>query len=75
MRVLEFAIHGWDLASAICADEELEPDLVEYLWTISPLVERGRQEGFFSAPIGEGPRGGSPQGRLLHALGRRTNPR
>ena len=68
-RVVEWAVHGWDLARAVGGDEALDPAVVEWLWEQTALVERGRQDGFYAA---EDVRSDAPlQARLLQRFGRR----
>ena len=74
MRVLDAAVHGWDLARAIGADETLEPNVVEFVLALSPEFERSRQQGVFSAPVGDASPDASPQASLLRLLGRRPQP-
>ena len=74
MRVLDVAVHSWDLACAIDADDTLDADVVEFLLTVVPALEASRQLGAFAAPLGEPPVGGSSQDRLLHLLGRQPRP-
>jgi uncharacterized protein (TIGR03086 family) len=73
MRVLDVAVHGWDLARAIGADETLEPDVVEFVLALSPGFERSRQQGAFRAPVAEASPDAPPQVRLLQLLGRRPS--
>ena len=70
IRVLDVAVHCWDLARAIEADDTLDPDVVEFVLTLPPGFEASRQQGAFAAPVGEIAIGSSPQDRLLHLLGR-----
>ena len=71
MRVVDFAVHGWDLARSVGADETLDPDLVE--WTSAVLSGMGAElakGGYFQAPAGEAGAGSGPQERLLLLTGR-----
>ena len=70
MRVLDVAVHSWDLARAIDADDTLDAELVELALTLTPGVGASRQQGAFAAPAGEIAADSSPQVRLLHVLGR-----
>jgi uncharacterized protein (TIGR03086 family) len=73
MRILDTAIHGWDLARAIGADESLDDDIVTFLLTYTAGLDLGpRQHGFAPAAT-DLPRNGSPQDQLLHRLGRHSN--
>ncbi len=73
MRVLDVAVHGWDLSVAVGGDETIACEVVDFLLDLSPDLDRGRQLGAFARPLGEPPRDASPQARLLHLVGR--NPR
>jgi uncharacterized protein (TIGR03086 family) len=71
MRVVDFAIHGWDLARAIGVDETLNPDLVEWSWAVlTGMGAELSQGGYFQAPSGDAPAGATAQDRLLHLTGR-----
>jgi hypothetical protein len=70
MRVLDVAVHTWDLARAIGADETLDPDVVAFALTLQDTFEAGRERGSFALPS-ETPAPCSAQARLLHLLGRR----
>jgi hypothetical protein len=68
-RVVEFAVHAWDLARAIGADERLDERVVEFLWSHPEVAERGVAEGAYAAaPATSGTT--SPQGNLLQRFGR-----
>lgn len=73
MRVGDALLHAWDLARAIGADEQLDPQLVAEVWTgMAPMAGFIGRSGFF----GSGPSGGvgedAPlQTRLLDLSGRR----
>ena len=72
-RTADYALHAWDLARAIGADEELDPDLVALIWEgMAPMAPMIGQTGQF----GGGPTGAlgddAPlQARLLDLAGRR----
>ena len=71
MRVIDFALHGWDLARAIGADDTLDPELVEWCWAVlSGMSGELSQGGFFQPPTGELPEDAPLQDRLLHLTGR-----
>jgi uncharacterized protein (TIGR03086 family) len=70
MRVLDVAVHSWDLARAVGADDVLDPDVVRFVQARMPNSEPGRTRGSFAAAVEETASGGSPQGRLLRKLGR-----
>ena len=55
MRVLDVAVHTWDLARAIGADESLDPDVVAFALTLQDTFEAGRERGSFAPPPGETP--------------------
>jgi uncharacterized protein (TIGR03086 family) len=69
MRILEHALHGWDLATAIGADTRIAPDVV------SALLERATPDliarsGYPPAPDAADEHAVSPQQRLLDLTGR-----
>ncbi len=72
-RIGDFALHAWDLARAIGADETLPAELVEFVWAgLQPMMPVLGSVGVF----GEGPSGTASEGeplqtRLLDATGRR----
>lgn len=70
IRVLDVAVHCWDLARAIDADDTLDADVVEFALALAPGIEASRQYGAFAAPVGEIASDRSPQDRLLHLVGR-----
>jgi uncharacterized protein (TIGR03086 family) len=67
---LDLAVHGWDLARAIGADETIEPALVDALL---PYIEANAElisgSGVFGDPVQVSP-DADPQTRLLALLGR-----
>jgi len=71
MRVLDVAVHTWDLARAIRAGESLDPGVVAFALTLQDTFDAGRQRGAFAPPPGKTPAGSSAQARLLHLSGRR----
>jgi uncharacterized protein (TIGR03086 family) len=71
MRVLDVALHTWDLARAVGADETLDPDVVALALTLQDTFEAGRERGSFASPPRETPAHFSAQARLLHLSGRR----
>lgn len=70
MRVLDWAIHGWDLARALASDEALDPDLVELLWDIASATVPDLRP-FYKMADGSLPADVALQSRLLHLTGRR----
>ena len=72
-RLGDVLVHQWDLARAIGADEHLDPELVDEVWTgVAPMIPMMANSGVF----GTGPSGSLgddalPQQRLLDAMGRR----
>jgi uncharacterized protein (TIGR03086 family) len=72
-RVTDLALHAWDLARAIKANEELDPELVREIWeALAPMAPVIAQTGYF----GSGPSGlldaeAPLQTRLLDLCGRR----
>ena len=73
LRVRDTAVHAWDLARAIGADEALDTDLVATLWThvqpVAPLL--GSSGMFGTGASGDLDESAPLQLRLLDALGRR----
>ncbi len=64
-------VHAWDLAVAIGADPELDPDLVDAIVAmfLPQMPEIGREAGIVGPEVVVGD-GASPQDRLLGAMGR-----
>jgi uncharacterized protein (TIGR03086 family) len=73
MRILDAAIHGWDLARAIGADETLDDDVVAFLLAYSADLDLGPQQRAFAFADADAPPNASPQEQLLHRLGRHPN--
>ena len=73
MRVLDAAIHAWDLARAIGADETLCDDVVAFLIAYTADLDLGPQQRAFALADADVPRNASPQDQLLHRLGRHPN--
>jgi uncharacterized protein (TIGR03086 family) len=69
MRILDAAIHAWDLARAIGVDEDLNDDIVTFLLAYTAGLDLGPQQRAFAPPDAEAPRNASPQDQLLHRLG------
>lgn len=72
MRIMDFAIHAWDLARALGSDETLDPDLVVLLWDV--LSEMGPEmveKGYFQAANAVLPGDAPLKARVLHITGRR----
>jgi len=70
MRVLDVTVHTWDLATAIGADEDLGPELAEFVLAVAMDADFGSSPAF-APPPGEMPADGSAQTRLLYLVGRR----
>ena len=69
MRIIDVAIHAWDLAQALGANDELDAGLVEFaLAPASAMVAAPGQRSFASPVADDGDR--SPQEQLLRLLGR-----
>lgn len=69
---MDATVHSWDLARAIGADEQLDPDLVtDALVMVEPRVDAFGASGLFAPPIAV-PSDADPQTRLLALLGRRA---
>lgn len=73
MRVLDVAVHGWDLAVAIGDERTMAPDVVALLLEGPPDLTGARQLAAFAQPSEEAPVNASPQARLLHMVGRGTD--
>ena len=73
MRVMEQAVHGWDLARAIGADETIDADVAQFLLSVDELISNGQRDGFYSA-VDEIPTGLTDQDRLLYLVGRKVRP-
>jgi uncharacterized protein (TIGR03086 family) len=73
MRILDAAIHGWDLARAIGADETLDDDVVAFLLAYTADLDLGPQQRAFAPARADVARNASPQDQLLHRLGRHPN--
>jgi uncharacterized protein (TIGR03086 family) len=71
MRVLDVAVHSWDLARAIGADESLDPEVIAFALTLQDLFEAGRERASFAPPPGKTTDRLSAQAHLLRLLGRR----
>jgi uncharacterized protein (TIGR03086 family) len=73
MRVLDAAIHGWDLARAIGADQTLDDNVVAFLLAYTADLDLGPRQRAFAPADTDVPRDASPQDQLLHRLGRHPN--
>ncbi len=68
----DHAIHAWDLARGIGADDELDPELVERLYRESkPMEDMLKSSGMYGEKI-EPPEGADTQTKLLAVMGRRA---
>jgi len=70
MRILDVAVHAWDLARAIGAEETVDGDVVSFLLADTADLELGPA---FVPADSEVLRDATPQYQLLHRLGRRPN--
>ena len=70
MRILDVAIHGWDLARAMGADETIDDGVVAFLLAYTTDLDFSPQQGAFALADGDVPRNAPPQDQLLHRLGR-----
>jgi uncharacterized protein (TIGR03086 family) len=70
MRILDAAIHAWDLARGLGADETLDDDVVAFLLSYTADLDLGPRQRAFAVADGEMPRDALPQAQLLHRLGR-----
>jgi uncharacterized protein (TIGR03086 family) len=69
-QVSDVAIHTWDLARAIGADDALDPDLVEAVWSVfEPQQETLAASGLYAPPVPI-PDDAPLQSRLLAVTGR-----
>jgi uncharacterized protein (TIGR03086 family) len=71
MRILDTAVHGWDLARALGADETLDDDVVAAL--LAYTAGLALRPPAFAPADADVPRNASPQDQLLHRLGRHPN--
>ena len=69
-RVFDTALHAWDLARALGADEHLKPDLVDVVLSIVDSGPPGM--GFGISALGIAGADSPPQLRLLDLTGRST---
>lgn len=72
-RIGDQTVHAWDLARAIGAHEQMDADLVEWVWhDVQPLREMAANSGMFgTGPSDELPDDTPLQHRLLDFMGRR----
>ena len=69
-QVADVAIHTWDLARAIGADENLDPEIIEAVWTVfEPQKDTLAASGLYAAPVPL-PDDAPLQQRLLALTGR-----
>ena len=70
LRITEFAVHAWDLARAIGADEEIDPPLLAAMWErLSSTGTRLERGGYFDSPT-PGQADASPLRCVLRLTGR-----
>jgi uncharacterized protein (TIGR03086 family) len=69
LRVFDIAVHAWDLARSIGADDALDPALA--LAVLDIAQSAGGQMGFGIMPLGQAAHDASAQERLLDLAGRR----
>lgn len=68
----DFTIHSWDLARGIGADDRLDDELVEYVYSfLEPQAEAWRSAGAFGEAV-EVAEGADTQTKLLALTGRRA---
>jgi len=66
----DLAIHGWDLARAIGADEAIDPEIVDLLYgELKPKEDELKSGGLFGPKV-EPPPGADKQTQLLAVFGR-----
>ena len=69
-QVSDVAIHTWDLARAVGADEKLDAELVEAVWSVfEPQTDTLAASGLYAPPVPL-PDDASLQARLLAVTGR-----
>ncbi|MGV8895945.1 MAG: TIGR03086 family metal-binding protein [Rhodoglobus sp.] len=69
-QVADVTIHTWDLARAIGADQQLDSELVEAVWTVfEPQKDTLAASGLFASPVPI-PDDAPLQSRLLAVTGR-----
>lgn len=70
--LIDHVVHGWDLARAIGADEQLSPELVEFCLEVArPMEPMLRSSGRFGDKV-EVADGAGAQAELLGILGRKA---
>jgi uncharacterized protein (TIGR03086 family) len=74
MRILDAAVHAWDLARAIGAGETLDDEVVDFLLAYTAGLDPGPRQRAFAPVDADLPPDASPRHRLLHRLGRHPNP-
>ncbi len=68
---MDLAVHAWDLARGVEADERLDPDLAsDVLAFIEPQADQLAESGLFASPVAVSD-DADAQTRLLALLGRR----
>jgi uncharacterized protein (TIGR03086 family) len=72
-RISEYALHGWDLARAIGADDTIDPAVVQAVWEFTlPLADLMAASGMFGTGASGTVADDAPlQTRLLDLTGRR----
>jgi hypothetical protein len=79
VRTTDSAIHAWDLARVIGADDALDTGLVTWISSELSRIYAGLAEApgaaqatrrFFAAPEHDADHGASPRDRLLRVMGR-----
>lgn len=71
MRIMDFAIHAWDLARALGSDETIDSDLVALLWDVLPaMAPEMVEKGYFEVADAVLPDDAPVIARVLHMTGR-----
>jgi uncharacterized protein (TIGR03086 family) len=72
-RIGDLAVHAWDLARSLGGDEQLDAELVAYVWgSLQPMAPIIATIGVFgTGPSGAVPESAPLQTRLLDLVGRR----
>lgn len=73
MRILDLAVHAWDLARAIGADETLDEEVVAFLLAYTAEAGHRPTPPAFAPSVPGVPADATPQDRLLLRLGRHPN--
>lgn len=71
LRTLDITMHGWDLATALGQDADVDEALCSSLWTrLEPIAAVLPASGMFGQPEGAPPSTATAFEKVLHATGR-----